>query len=185
MLKKFKGENTPAIAIVVYGNRDYDDALLELTDILKANGFVTVAAAAFIAQHSIFPIVASGRPDQKDKQIIESFSKKCEKAFTDFSGQEKVDVKGNFPYKKPMAVPLRPTGDDKCNSCGICVKICPTKAIATQTPQNTDKSRCIACAACIATCPQNARAFRGIMNTIAGKAFALMTRSRKEPDIFF
>lgn len=37
---------TPAIAVCVYGNRDYDDALIELKDAIEANGFKTVAAAA-------------------------------------------------------------------------------------------------------------------------------------------
>lgn len=31
-LQKIKGDNTPAIIIVLYGNRDYEDALLELRD---------------------------------------------------------------------------------------------------------------------------------------------------------
>lgn len=29
-LQKIKGDNTPAIIVVLYGNRDYEDALLEL-----------------------------------------------------------------------------------------------------------------------------------------------------------
>ena len=38
-LMNFKGENIPAIAIVNYGNVNIGDALLELNDILKENGF--------------------------------------------------------------------------------------------------------------------------------------------------
>ena len=58
-----KGHGGPAAAIAVYGNRDYDDALLELTDLLEARGFRVVGAGAFIAKHSIFPTVAADRPD--------------------------------------------------------------------------------------------------------------------------
>jgi len=185
MLAKFKGQNTPAVAIVVYGNRDYDDALLELTDILKANGFVVVAAAAFVAQHSIFPIVASERPDQKDKEAIVSFGKQCAKAIAACSGNEIIKVKGNSPYCKPGDVPLQPSGDSECDNCGICVNICPTKAIEEETPRKTDKKRCISCTACISVCPKKARAFHGPMYAIAGKAFAGKNSARKEPDIFF
>ena len=184
-LTKFKGQNTPAIAMVVYGNREYDDALLELTDNLKVNGFVVVAAAAFVAQHSIFPIVASGRPDQKDKDTIESFAKKCTKAFAAFSGNETIKVKGNSPYCKPGAVPLHPSGDSKCNACGICVEVCPVGAIAKETPRKTDKDRCISCTACIAVCPQKARTFNGPVYAVARKAFAGKNAARKEPDVFF
>ena len=38
-IRQFKGEGTPAIAVAVYGNRDYDDALLELSDLLSENGW--------------------------------------------------------------------------------------------------------------------------------------------------
>ena len=38
-IRRFKGEGTPAVAIAVYGNRDYDDALLELSDICPATAF--------------------------------------------------------------------------------------------------------------------------------------------------
>ena len=184
MLKRFKGANTPAVAIVVYGNRDYDDALLELTDILKANGFVIVAAAAFVAQHSIFPAVAAGRPDHKDKETIRAFGTKCSKAFSEFTGAERVAVKGNTPYCKAAEIPIKPTGDSKCNTCGACVKVCPTGAIAADSPRKTDKSRCISCTACIAVCPQKARKFHGPLYAIAGKDFSKKNMARKEPDLF-
>ena len=37
-LQKIKGDNTPAIIVVLYGNRDYEDALLELRDSVKQLG---------------------------------------------------------------------------------------------------------------------------------------------------
>ena len=64
-LRKFRGNGTPAVVVCVYGNRDYDDALLELTDVVGENGF-RVAAAAFVAAHSIFPQVGTNRPDEED-----------------------------------------------------------------------------------------------------------------------
>ena len=39
--------------IAVYGNRDYDDTLLEMKDILTERGFTVIAGLAAIAQHSI------------------------------------------------------------------------------------------------------------------------------------
>ena len=185
ILKQFKSQQSPAVAVVVYGNREYDDALLELADILKANGFVVVAAAAFVGQHSIFPAVAEGRPDQKDQDAIKEFSQKCKAAFEGFTGKETVAIKGNAPYLNPSAIPLRPTGNSKCNACGTCVAICPTKAISAETPRKTDKARCISCTACIAACPQRAKQFKGFLYSFAGNAFAKKNTSRKEPEYFY
>ena len=58
-IRRFKGKGSRAVAIAVYGNRHYDDALLELSDILSENGFQVISAGAFLAQHSIFPKAAS------------------------------------------------------------------------------------------------------------------------------
>ena len=50
LLAHLKGHGNPAIAVAVYGNRDYDDALVELQDLLEENGFCVIAGAAFVAQ---------------------------------------------------------------------------------------------------------------------------------------
>lgn len=186
-LKQCKGMGAPAVAVAVYGNRDYDDALLELCDLLRDAGFKVVAAAAFVAQHSIFPVVASGRPDQADMEKLDAFRAECRRVLDAFSGtQEKeVQVKGNSPYCTPGSVPLKPTGDKKCNGCGACVRICPVHAISADDPKATDKDTCISCTACIAACPQHARAFHGAAYTVARGAFALKCAARKEPEWFF
>ena len=49
-LKALQGNGSPAIAVVVYGNRAYEDALLELRNTLTVAGFRVIAAAAFIAE---------------------------------------------------------------------------------------------------------------------------------------
>lgn len=43
LLSQFTGSDTPALAVVVYGNRDYEDALLELADLLKAGDLYWLA----------------------------------------------------------------------------------------------------------------------------------------------
>ena len=46
---RFKGKHTPAIIFCTYGNRAFDDALLELKELVTANGFKVISAAAFVA----------------------------------------------------------------------------------------------------------------------------------------
>lgn len=75
-----KGNGQKAIVVVVYGNRDYDDALLELCDIATKQGFKVVAAGAFIGEHCIFPKVATERPDADDILKIKEFATAAKEA---------------------------------------------------------------------------------------------------------
>ncbi len=180
IFRRIVGHGMKAIVAVVYGNRDYDDALLELADIAVADGFDVIAAGAFIAQHCIFPKVATGRPDKSDIEIAADFIKQAKKS-------RKLDIsaiKGNRPYKKPGAVPLRPQTDEKkCISCGVCARECPTGAIDPVT-LDTDKDRCITCCRCISVCGTQARKFKGIMYATVGKVFCVQNSKRREPELF-
>ena len=60
-LAKMKGSGTPCIVTVTYGNRHYDDALLEMEDIVREAGFVPFAAAALVAQHTYGEFRLAGR----------------------------------------------------------------------------------------------------------------------------
>ncbi|MDH6534555.1 4Fe-4S dicluster domain-containing protein [Parabacteroides sp. 52] len=187
-LGRFKGNDTPAIIVCVYGNRDYDDALLELKDVVEANGFKVVSAGAFIAQHSIFPKVGASRPDVQDMERITGFAQKSwEKihSITDTCSLSGITPKGNHPYKVPGKLPLQPSGNKRCTACGTCVKLCPVQAIPADAPRKTDKEKCISCARCIAVCPADARHFGGLLYKVAGMKFVKAYAERKEPEFYF
>lgn len=187
-LNKFKGNNTPAIIVCVYGNRDYDDALLELRDVVEMNGFKVISAGAFIAQHSIFPQVGAGRPDEQDIILIKKFADESLDIIhstNDVTSLPDVTPKGNRPYKVPGELPIHPKGDKKCNECGTCITQCPVQAIPENNPRKTDKKKCIVCSRCIVVCPQGSRHFGGILYKLAGKKFIKAYSARKEPETMF
>ena len=186
MLSGFKAQRTPAVALVTYGNREYEDALLELCDILSSGGFEVIGAAAFIARHSIFPRVAADRPDDKDKQKIAAFAAQCASklATTGKSRLLSTRVNGNRPYRDIPPIPFKPNGDDACNDCGLCVELCPVQAIDPATPRQTDPERCISCTACVYNCPQHARSFRGPAYERGLAAFLANLSARREPEVF-
>lgn len=66
-LAALEGQGAPAVPIVVFGNRDFDDALIELRDILAEGGCRPFAAAAFVGEHSFSRTLAAGRPDEEDR----------------------------------------------------------------------------------------------------------------------
>ena len=184
---RLKGNDTPCIVTVTYGNRDYDDALLELTDLLEAQGFRVVGAGAFIARHSIFPTVAADRPDEKDMAAIAAFGRECQARRGLFSDGHpgEILVKGSRPYKKPGSASFCPAGDKSCTACGACAAICPTHSIDLAEPTVTSGDTCIACAACIRVCPAGSRAFRGAAYHAARKAFELKCAPYRLPETFY
>lgn len=182
-LRRFKGEKTPAVVVAVYGNRHYDDAVLELHDIMTECGFRTVAAGAFIAQHSIFPKVGAARPDAEDLAEIKSFAEKSLAVLAGDFGA--INIPGNRPYKVPGGIPIWPTASRKCNGCGACAKLCPTGAIDPAAPKGVNREKCIKCGRCIVVCPTKARRFYGIKYSLAAARFNAAFAARRANEMWF
>jgi len=191
--KQLKASNTLAILIVVYGNREFEDALLELKNIALELGFNPVAGGAFIGEHSFaaeeVPI-ANGRPDGLDVQTAINFGIKVKDKVTTLQSQDvQIDLKipGRFPYEaggaRVMAVsPV--TKEDRCTVCGTCASVCPTATILINESVATEIEQCIRCCACIKNCPEEARIMDDEMwKNIAGWLNENCS-ARKEPQIF-
>lgn len=80
LTEKVKGNGAYAVPVVSFGNRNYDDALIELRNILEQDGFRTVAGGAFVSEHSFSKTLAAGRPDAKDLASMQEFGAKSRKA---------------------------------------------------------------------------------------------------------
>ena len=185
-LEHFKGEGTRAVAIAVYGNRDYDDSLLELSDILSQNGFQVLSAGAFIAQHSIFPKVGTHRPDTEDFHQMNVFADETKKILgKDATKLLPIHIRGNRPYKIPGSIPIYPSGTKSCMECGKCATLCPTQAIPKTQPKMVDETKCIKCGRCIVVCPTRSRRFKGFKYMMASFKFNHAYKERKEPEMFF
>ncbi|MGN1265231.1 MAG: 4Fe-4S binding protein [Muribaculaceae bacterium] len=181
-LKQIESNSARCVVVAVYGNRAYDDAMLELHDAAKAMGFRVIAAIGAVAQHSIINNYGNGRPDADDKAILQEFGKKiAQKAAS--GNLTEPSVPGNRPYKKPMEGP-HPTADRHCNACGICAKNCPVGAISTHNIRKTDKQKCISCMRCVAECPIKARGIGKVMHFIIAQMIKKPCASRKSNEIY-
>lgn len=145
------------MAVAVYGNRAFEDALLELEDVLLAAGFRCPAGVAALAEHSIVRQVAAGRPDGADQAQLRDFGAQIRCHLAENGGEQPVKVPGNRPYRPSGAVPMRPTAGEDCSGCGLCAEKCPVGAIPAENVKSVDQAQCISCMRCVAVCPGGVR----------------------------
>lgn len=67
------GNQTNVLAIVTFGNRNFDHALAELCFLLSENHFCIKGAAALVCEHAFSQKIATGHPDTKDFKQIDVF----------------------------------------------------------------------------------------------------------------
>lgn len=192
-LRRLKAHGIPAVVVVVYGNREYEDALLELRDIAFETGFRPVAGGAFIGEHSYSTEekpVAHGRPDADDVDKAKEFGRAIREKVRGKATRGDIQplyVPGDFPYKErsERSNDLTPvTREDLCIKCSRCSEVCPKAAIIISAAVETDPHLCIFCTACVKSCPSSARVWEH-PRIIRGREWLHSNCSmRKEPKIY-
>lgn len=183
-LRSLKGQGTPAVAVVVYGNRAYEDALLELHTELTNNGFCVVAAAAFIAEHSVVTNIARNRPNKEDCAVAAEFGR-ASAAKIAAGNLTAVCVPGNTPYRDRPQMPVAIlTLEDTCGGCAQCARNCPVGAIPLDAPQKTDPEKCILCMRCVKVCHRRARLLPPPLAEAMTQRLNLVAREPKQPELF-
>ena len=182
-LRSLKGQGNPAVAVVVYGNRAYEDALLELHTELTANGFKVIAAAAFIAEHSIVRTIAKGRPNEADCAEAAEFGHRVSAKLA-AGDMSTVCVPGNIPYRERPQMPVTMLTLESCRGCGRCARLCPTGAIPLSAPEKTDAAKCILCMRCVSVCFRRARLLPPPMVEAMTQRLNMVASEPRKPEIF-
>lgn len=192
-LDTMEGNGASAIPVVVYGNRAFDDALIELRDILKKRGFMPFAAGAFVGQHAFSEVLAAGRPDEDDLRIATELGKAAKELRA--GSTDEIAVKGTpYPYggyymprdRAGNAIDIRkvkPVTGDKCNGCGLCARICPMGSISQENPR-VCAGICIKCGACVRRCLMQAKFFEDQGYLYHLRELEEQYGERKEPKLF-
>ena len=154
---RLHGSGTTCIVTVTYGNRHYDDALQELADLAKKNGFIPAAGAALVGQHT-YGQIQVGRPDASDMEQDADFARRVKEKLknennpkaAEFPGRHRTDEGGKGGAFRPLT-------NERCTKCGLCVRECPEQAISYEDFAKIDDARCISCFRCIRICPVSAK----------------------------
>ena len=180
---QISGNGAKCIVVAVYGNRAYEDTLVQMQDTAEKSGFQVIAAVSAVAEHSIMHQYATGRPNQFDVVQLSSFADRI----MEKSLEEKISkpvLPGKRPYKKPGGVGLVPKCTSSCVSCGLCANVCPVQAIDRKNPKATYGKKCISCMRCVSVCPQKARKVSNVMTSIAALAIKKECSKKKENELF-
>lgn len=188
-LEKLSADRVPAVIVALYGNREFEDALVELRDIAVSKGFIVIAAAAFIGEHSYSTVdqpIAANRPDQADLQKAREFGEAIAQKMQDAKTSGSLDVPGDLPYKErvPLGGISPETNQATCTLCGTCASVCPTAVIKVNGEVLTEASRCVMCCACVKHCPVQARTLNHPMVEARRKMLIENCSLRKEPVTF-
>lgn len=183
-LRRIFGNGARAIVCVTYGNRAFEDALLELADTVTENGFQVIAGCAAVTEHNIMHVFGQGRPDGEDLEEIQQFSKEVVKKLKEkrFNG---LHIPGNRPYKELHAAKTNIFVDETtCVNCGICASKCPVKAISADG-LHVDMDVCINCMRCIKICPKKSRKISEEFVATLTQRLQSACEERKENQFFF
>lgn len=182
-IARLQGNGAKAVLVCVYGNRAYEDTLIELRDIVVGCGFRVVASVAAVAEHSIVRRYAAGRPDADDCQQLAVFAGKIREKLSENRTDEPA-IPGNRPYRAANRVGMIPKPTRKCNKCGICAHKCPVGAIDMKDYAKVDRDKCISCMRCVALCPHKSRKVSRLMLFAASRMLKKVCSTRKENELF-
>lgn len=186
-LSAIRGNGARCVLVCVYGNRAYEDTLVELQDLAEQAGFQVCAAVSAIAEHSIMHQYAAGRPDSDDYAKLLDFGSKIRVKLereADTASAPAIAIPGNRPYKPGGAATMIPVPDEKCTGCGLCASQCPTGAINQENPANINTDACICCMRCVSVCPQNSRRPDPALVAALTERLKAACSQRKESELF-
>lgn len=182
-LGRLEGNGAACVLLCVYGNRAYDDTLVEMADLAQARGFRVIAGVAAVAEHSIARKIAAGRPDEADREVLGEMSGKILEKFRSGAGGS-VQLPGNRPYRKRGGGGMVPHAGKGCVECGLCAAQCPAGAIDPASVREADKARCISCMRCVSVCPKGVRKLNAAVLAGASAMLQKVCGGRKECELF-
>lgn len=155
-LNAVESNGATCVIVAVYGNRAYEDALVEMQDVTTAQGFNVVAAVAANAEHSICRMYGAGRPDAADARELASFGRAILERVQGGKPFGRLALPGNRPYKQGCSGPFPVANQDVRNAVSARANARQVQYLPTIQKTTTTSSASAVCGAC-----RSARRMRG------------------------
>lgn len=142
-------------------------AMKQVDEILSEKG-IRLSYNEYITMPANYVRMYDMKSPKKNKEIIENASKKIEIITSNLLEYKNNIVKKPILYKiirrtlykswrnKLKTMDNKFYSDEKCNSCGICLKVCPVSNISLIDNRPMWSHRCQDCMACVHLCPKKA-----------------------------
>lgn len=114
------------------------------------------------------------KSQEEVKSKLSTFVEETQRIARSIKNREKVSIKGSYLgthmpkimsqtylVKDSRAHDSEFSISDKCNKCGVCVKVCPVGNIQIKNEQHSFNHNCQRCMACIQYCPMQAFQVKG------------------------
>jgi len=168
-LKKLKpSDATYFFAVCTYGGFPAG-TLVQARKLLAANG-VKLSAGFGVKMPGNYAPLYGAIPEEKQAQLFAAEKDKVQKIIRAVkerkaASPEKSSFVINYIFTDivyKFSAPHMPVmdskfmADDKCNSCGVCARVCPAKNIELKDGKPVWLHRCFQCMACLQWCPVEA-----------------------------
>lgn len=153
-----KGNGARAVVIVIYGNRSYGDALMEMALMAEDNGFTVVGAAAVPSEHAFAPGLGTGRPDANDLAELRAFGRSISEAAgaggaTDANPELAVNMESDEDIAPGAGLISRLPGNNPVGPYYTPKKVDGQTAVFLKAKPKTDAGKCLLCGFCWRECP--------------------------------
>ncbi|MCX6556487.1 MAG: EFR1 family ferrodoxin [Candidatus Aminicenantes bacterium] len=142
--------------------------LIQLSRVLAKRGAKLAAGFSIVLPSNYIPWGGPG-PEERRKELFRQAREKITAAGDFFTGRRSGLIERGplwqrivfsaiykLSFKQVPKMDKDFWSDDKCNACGICVKVCPAENIVLTAEKPVWQHRCEQCLACIQWCPQEA-----------------------------
>lgn len=143
----------------------------EISELLDKKGIALSFGANYMTGW-YYKVVFKSQEEVKSK--LSTFVEETQRVARSIKNREKVSIKGSYlgthmpkimsqtylvedsrPHDREFSI------SDKCNKCGVCVKVCPVGNIQIKNGQHSFNHNCQRCMACIQYCPMQAFQVKG------------------------